>query len=252
MKLKNFKDEDLDDPKDIVENLIKERKKLLSGFGGNSSVNKELLKDAIIPTHYAISLSGEPTLYPKIGELVKYLKSMPKTKSIFIVSNAQEVDIYKKFLENKDLLPTQFYVSLDAPNKEIFKKVNRSVYKDGWERLLKSLEIFSQFKTRKVIRFTLIKDLNDKDEFLSSYRNLIEISKTDFIEIKAYMHIGMSQKRLKKENMPTHNYIKKFAEKLDSILENYEIIDEMEASRIVLLRRKDSPYKEQIEKFENE
>ena len=39
------------------------KKKLLSGFGGFSKVSKAKLKEAEIPSHVAISLSGEPTIY---------------------------------------------------------------------------------------------------------------------------------------------------------------------------------------------
>lgn len=35
----------------------------------------------------------------------------------------------------RNMVPvTQFYVSIDAPNKEILKKIDRPLFKDYWER----------------------------------------------------------------------------------------------------------------------
>jgi len=252
MKLEDLNSEKLDEPEELMKGILKEREKLLSGFGGNEKVSKELLEEAFNPTHFAISLSGEPTLYPKLLELIAYLKSLPNTKSIFLVSNAQEENMFERFLKELDKLPTQFYVSLDAPNEEVFKRVNVPIYQDGWARLLRNLKRFSKFNTRKVIRFTLIKGLNDSLEYLKSYKKLIELSKTDFIEVKAYMHLGMSQKRLKKENMPTHEEVGIFAREFEKVLGNYTLVDEMPESRIYLLRRNDSPYQPNISPFENE
>lgn len=242
MKIANVEEKEVDNPEEIYRNLLEERKKLLSGFWGNEEVSKELLKDSIEPRHYAISLSGEPTLYPKLGELIKFLKSFEKTGSVFLVTNGQEEEFFEECLNNPEFLPTQFYVSLSSPNEEIFKEINRSVHKEGWKKFLQNIERFSKFDTRKVLRFTIIKGINDKDEHIKDYRELIKMSNADFIEVKAYMHLGESQKRLSKENMPDYEYIEEFSNKLLEDLENYEIVDGMWTSRICLLKRKDSKY----------
>lgn len=252
MKNKEFKENQIDSPEEIVENLKKERTKLLLGFKGNDKVNHEILNDSYDPTHYAISLSGEPTLYPKLGEIVKYLKTLKRTKTIFIVSNGLEEDYYNKALKDEKILPTQFYISLEAPNENIFKKVNRSTYENGWEKFEKNLKTFSQFKTRKVVRMTIIKGVNDKDEYLEDYKKIILNSNTDFVEIKAYMHLGQSQDRLEKKAMPTHQEVLEFAHKVNKKLQIYNFEDEMENSRICLLRKKESPYQKFITPFENE
>ncbi len=234
--------EKVDEPEMIVKNLLEKRKKLLTGFKGNKEVILEKLDESYSqdPVHYAISLSGEPTLYPKLNELVKYLKSLPRTETIFIVTNAQEPEFFINL--DSESLPTQLYISLDAPNEELYKKINCPLYSDGWERLNKSLFLASNLPTRKVIRFTQIKGLNDKDKFLKDYSRLFELYKADFIEVKAYMHIGLSQKRHSKEQMPEFEEVKEFALKLCKENPNYELVDEMKDSRIVLLKRKDSLY----------
>lgn len=251
MKNLEIKESEVDSPKDIIDNLIIKRQKLISGFGGHNDLNEEKFKDAQNPSHFSISLSGEPTMYPKLHEMIRYLKSLPKTKSIFIVSNGQEPEYFKHLITNSCDAPTQLYISIDAHNKEIFDKVNKSLYKDGWERLNQSLEHLSQIDTRTVLRMTQIKGLNDLDEYLEGYSEIFEKSCPDIIEVKSYMHIGLSQNRHTKKQMAYMPEVREFAKLLAETNGNYEIVAEMEQSKIVLLMRKNSKYKLDIEKFEN-
>ena len=248
----DMREEEVDSPEEIIEGVVKERKKLISGFGGNKKANKRAYKEAYerFPSHWAISLSGEPTIYPKLGELIKLLKENEEVRSVFVVSNGQEPEVFEKWMEN-NTLPTQLYISIDAPNKELFDKINRSVNKDGWERLMKTItKILPKLKCRRVLRYTMIKGLNDKDEHIEEYAKIFEESKADFLEIKAYMFIGQSRKRLKEGNVPTHEEVKEFSLKLLKFLPNYELRNEDKSSRIILLKRKDSPFKDQILKPE--
>ena len=66
------------------------------------------------------------------------------------------------------------------------------------------------------------------------------------VEVKAYMHIGYSQKRLPKKAMPTHDQVRKFAESLAKEL-GWRVLDEQAESRVVLLAKKD--FKQRIMKF---
>ena len=254
MKNIRMRKEEVDPPQKIIEEVVKQRKRLLSGIGGAYDVNLKLWKESfeLFPSHWAISLSGEPTLYPLLPELVKELKKRKEVKSIFIVTNGQEPRMLEK-LWKENALPHQLYISLDAPNKTLFKKINRPPYKDGWERLSKTLSLVAKIPTRRVIRFTVIKGLNDDEKYLPAYAKLFEKSKADFIEVKAYMWLGYSRKRLKIENMPRHHEIKKLSENLLKFLPNYEYMDEQEESRIVVLKRKDSKFERWIifENFRN-
>ena len=36
-------------------------------------------------------------------------------------------------------MPTQLYISLDAPNKELWKQIDKSCVTDGWEKLMETL-----------------------------------------------------------------------------------------------------------------
>jgi tRNA wybutosine-synthesizing protein 1 len=232
MKILEMEDGGVNSPEEIFKNLSNLRKKLLSGFLGNSLVNKDKFFEGNVPNHFAISLSGEPMLYPKLPDLVKFLRNLPKTKSIFVVSNGQEPEMAEK-LQKKDALPTQLYLSMNAPDELLFDKINKPRHKDGWERHLKSLEILSKLKTRRVSRLTMIKGLNTNS--FKNYSELIKMANPHFVEVKAYMFLGYSRRRLEMKNMPSHQEVSGYGEKLLNYLPNFQKISERVASRIVLL-----------------
>ena len=69
---------------------------------------------------------------------------------------------------------------------------------------------------------------------IKEYSELIKMSSADFVEAKAYMHVGSSRERLKTTNMPSFKEIKKFSSELALEL-GWEIINEHEPSRVCLL-----------------
>ncbi|MEM5815606.1 MAG: radical SAM protein, partial [Candidatus Aenigmatarchaeota archaeon] len=167
--------------------------------------------------------------------MIRYLKSLRLTKSIFLVTNGQEPEMLER-LEKENSLPTQLYLSMNAGNYETFKKVNVPLLKDSWERFNKSLELISRISTRTVIRITLIKGINDNFEEIKGFAELIKKANPHFVEIKSYMHVGYSKSKLKEENMVTLEEIKKWMNKLKENLEEFEYMDEDESARIVILK----------------
>ncbi|MBR9691716.1 4-demethylwyosine synthase TYW1, partial [Candidatus Woesearchaeota archaeon] len=149
----------------------------------------------------------------------------------YVVSNG----LMPEALEKLNPLPTNLYLSIDAPNKSLFEKIDKPTIKNAWEKLNKSLEILSKLKTTTVLRITLIKSLNMvKPE---QYAKAIKKAQPDFVEVKAYMWVGYSQQRLDIKNMPRHNEVKSFAKKILKHLENYKLKDEKKESRVVLLEK---------------
>jgi tRNA wybutosine-synthesizing protein 1 len=57
-----------------------------------------------------------------------------------------------------------------------------------------------------------------------------------FVEVKGYMYLGYSRKRLVRENMPEYEQVRSFAEKIASACD-YRIKDENILSRVVCLER---------------
>jgi tRNA wybutosine-synthesizing protein 1 len=234
--------EPFDSPDEIIEGIVKERKKLLTGFGGNEKVERKKYEEAIEPNHWAISLSGEAALYPHLPELIRKIKERKETRTVFFVTNGQEPEMIQRLIDEKSE-PTQIYMSLLAPNKELYKKICLPFYEDGWERLMESFKVWKKMETRKVLRITHIKKMNENAK---EFSEIIENSGADFVEIKAYMYLGYSRNRLKKENMPSHEEVKEFTNEILKYLKNYEWKDEDEKSRIVLLQNKNTKFTTKI------
>lgn len=225
----------VDEPDVIVNNLIKERERLLSGFYGNQKNDKKKLDESLLPTHYAISLSGEPTMYPKLPQLIKYLKSLKATRSIFLVTNGQEPAMLRR-LDDEDALPTQLYLSTNATNRKMFHLINRPRHKDAWERWCESLEFLANARTRTVLRVTMIRGYNEEVSNAEDFAQIVPRANPHFVEIKSYMHIGMSVQRLEKNNMLEMSEIRTFVDYLVNKLPSFFIMDESEISRIVVLQ----------------
>ncbi len=227
--------DEVDDPISIMDGLMRERSRLMSGYPGMPGVDFRKLEESREPTHYAISLSGEPTLYPRLPELIKYLKSLPSTRSIYIVSNGLQPDMIKRMMD-EDALPTQLYISMSAPNEEVMRRVDKPLYPDAWKRYMRTLELLSEADTRTVIRMTMIKDVNALDEYVPEYVELLEIANPHFIEVKSYMHLGYSTKRLRKSNMMSIEEIRRYARKILRKLDGFRYMDDYPPSRIAVLQ----------------
>ena len=234
----------IDSPKEIIDGCIKAQRKLLQGFKKIPNAPKKQLSKANMkkweeaqePMQFAISLSGEPTVYEKIGDLIEELRKRGKTS--FLVSNGLYPEKLKE-IEKKNQLPTQLYISVNTSNKRMYKKFHRSCKKNAWEKLNETLEFLPELKgkTRTVFRMNLVKDLNMIEP--ENYAKLIKKSKPMFVEIKGFMSVGFARQRLGYDKMPTHEEMKDFSKKLvkelNSIGENYKILGEKIESRVLVL-----------------
>ncbi|HKU50192.1 MAG TPA: 4-demethylwyosine synthase TYW1 [Nitrososphaera sp.] len=238
----------VDEPDVIVEQLLAERKKLINGFYGHAKNDKQKLDESLLPAHYAISLSGEPTMYPKLPKLIKYLKSLRATKSIFLVTNGQEPDMLRR-LEAEDALPTQIYLSTNASNKRMFYQINRPRHKDAWERWWDSLRFLAGVNTRTVLRMTLIRGYNDDKNFVGEFARMMEQGNPHFIELKSYMHIGMSNQRLEQNDMLEMDEVREFSTQLCGAMPFFAVMDESEISRIVVLKNNARPIDRWIREY---
>jgi len=229
---KEWKEEwKVDDPEFVYNESVKSHHKLLKGFGGNTNPNptKTPYEESKSIKHVALSLIGESILYPKINELIYEFNK--RKISTFVVTNAQ----YPNLIKN--LKPvTQLYISLDAPNSELLKKLDKPIFEDYWQRLNESLESLSKKKHRTCIRLTLIKNFNILSP--DAYAKLIKKGNPDFVEVKAYMSIGASLKNFKFENMPNSKEVMDFTKELVKFLPDYEIVSEHYESRVVMLAKK--------------
>ncbi|CAE5964196.1 unnamed protein product [Arabidopsis arenosa] len=220
----------MDEPSVIVKGALDLHTKMIKQMKGVPGVTPEKLQEGLNPRHCALSLVGEPIMYPEINALVDELHG--RRISTFLVTNAQ---FPEKILMMKPI--TQLYVSVDAATKESLKAIDRPLFADFWERFIDSLKALQEKQQRTVYRLTLVKGWNTEE--LDAYFNLFSIGKPDFIEIKGVTYCGSSAtSKLTMENVPWHTDVKAFSEALSLKSDGeYEVACEHAHSCCVLLGR---------------
>ncbi|XP_047329188.1 S-adenosyl-L-methionine-dependent tRNA 4-demethylwyosine synthase [Impatiens glandulifera] len=222
----------MDDPLDIVNSAIELHRKMIRQMKGVPGVEPERLSEGLSPRHCALSLVGEPIMYPEINALVDELHR--KRISTFLVTNAQFPDKIKM------LKPiTQLYVSVDAATKDELKAIDRPLFGDFWERFIDSLTSLREKQQRTVYRLTLVKGWNTEE--IDAYSSLFSLGNPDFVEIKGVTYCGSTAtSKLTMENVPWHEDVRAFSEAL-ALKSNgeYEVACEHVHSCCILLAKVD-------------
>jgi len=223
-----------DEPELIVDEALNAQRRILSGYKAHPRLNKNRYEEAKFPAHAAISLAGEPTLYPKIGKLIGEFRRRGLTT--FLVTNGTCPDM----LANLEVEPSQLYVSVCASTEEMFARTCRPNILGAWGKLQQTLSLLKSFSCPTVMRLTLARGVNLFDP--EGYGKLVTRAEPTYVEPKAYVYVGMSRLRLNYENMPTHGEVSHFADVLSKAT-GYKMIDESLPSRVVLLSRSNKPKK---------
>ena len=222
----DFEVKDWSEPKEMLDALIAHQRKLITGFKGDPRCSPEMFEEACNPNQVAISLAGEPITYPYLSEFIEECHRRGMTT--FMVTNGT----YPERLESLDTLPMQLYVTVAAPNEDVYRSVCRPKVSDGWEKIMKTLEMMPSLETRTVIRHTLVKDVNLG--WIDDYARLDRMADPDLVEPKGYVFVGGSRKRLSMACMPSFEEIKDFSRQLGDRI-GMELIKERADSRVVLL-----------------
>lgn len=226
---------EVDQPEYILENALKGHYSKIKQMRGVPGVVMERFAKAFQVRHCALSLVGEPIMYPYINKFVELLHE--KGISSFLVCNAQ----HPEALENIGKV-TQLYVSIDASTKQELKKVDRPLYKDFWERMLTCLDTLrtTQSHQRTVFRLTLVKGFNMGD--ISSYADLVQRGQPSFIEVKGATFAGSSDGNgnpLTMQNIPFYEectkFVKEFAAELQRRGLSYDVAAEHAHSNCILI-----------------
>jgi len=221
------------EPREIMDEAIEAQRKALNGFPGNEKADLKKWKEAQAPKHVALSLSGETTLYPKLGELIKEIHMRGMTS--FIVSNGIHPEAIEE-LEKEEALPTQLYFSLVAWDEESYKRICRPLKEGTWKRFLESMKLMKKLKgkTRTVLRMTLIAGMNDAEP--REYAKIIKLAEPDYVEVKGYMALGGSRDKIGVKGMKKMEEIREYAEGIAEEA-GYLVSAEHVPSRVVLLCR---------------
>ncbi|MCI0496910.1 MAG: 4-demethylwyosine synthase TYW1 [Thermoplasmata archaeon] len=212
----------------LLEGAIDTQRRLVSGYRGVETVDDGMWHEARDPDQMAISLAGEPTMYPLLGDLVAAARERGITT--FLVSNGTLPDR----LAAIDPLPTQVYVSVDAPNREVFSRLCRPSSDALWGRLQDGLGVLHDLDTRTVIRHTLVNGYNMVD--VDGYARQVSLAEPDYVEAKGYVFVGHSRQVLSIDCMPSIDQVREFAEALAGGT-GYVVTAEKADSRVVLLTK---------------
>ncbi|XP_028276325.1 S-adenosyl-L-methionine-dependent tRNA 4-demethylwyosine synthase TYW1 [Parambassis ranga] len=217
----------MDPAEKILQDAVEKHQNMIRQFRGVPGVKPDRYEEGLVVKHCALSLVGEPIMYPEINAFIRLLHS--QRISSFLVTNAQFPQ------EIRSLVPvTQLYVSVDASTKDSLKKIDRPLFKDFWPRFLDSLKALGEKRQRTVYRLTLVKAWNVEE--MQSYSELIALGQPDFIEVKGVTYCGESSaSSLTMANVPWHQEVVAFVQQLADMLPQYEIACEHEHSNCLLI-----------------
>jgi len=228
----------VDEPLMLVEGAIEQHKLLIKSARGIPGVQADRFKEAQTIKHCALSLVGEPILYPHINPFIDLLHE--RHISTFMVTNAQFPD------QLEALRPvTQLYLSIDAATKESLKAIDRPLFTDFWERFLTCIDRLKVKGQRTVFRLTLVKQHNMEE--VRNYAELILRGVPDLIEVKGVTFCGdSSTSTLTIQNTPFHQEVVAFCQAvcdeanklLDPSEAQYALACEHEHSLCVLIANK--------------
>lgn len=120
-----------------------------------------------------ITCNGEPTLYPKLNELIDELNKIKKEAKILILSNGST--IYKEEVFSALLKIDIVKLSLDCVSESCFKKLDRQDKSVEIDKIVPSMIEFSKkMENDFVLEILFVKDLNDKENELELLYDAIQ------------------------------------------------------------------------------
>jgi wyosine [tRNA(Phe)-imidazoG37] synthetase (radical SAM superfamily) len=120
-----------------------------------------------------ITCNGEPTLYPKLNDLIDEINKIKGETKTLILSNGST--IYKKDIFDALLKIDIVKLSLDCVSEKCFKKLDRQNKSVEIEKIIPSMIEFSQKTTKDfVLEILFVKDVNDKDEEIELLFNAVK------------------------------------------------------------------------------
>ena len=185
-------------PEALLAALPRLQKQALAGY--KVHVAPERFDEGADPRHVAVSLAGEPTLYSQLPRFLDLCTDAGMTT--FLVTNGTRPWVVARLPAVPDLRLARRAGRGDVPPPSAAPRTPRA-----WELVRESLALLGS--RRSAIRTTLVAGLNDHDP--AGYGALVADSAPTFVEVKGYMHLGYSRKRLTAAHMPSHERVRAFA-----------------------------------------
>jgi len=131
--------------------------------------------------YITFSGSGEPTLNIRIGDIIEKIKKItPIPVAVLTNGTLLYSPRLQEELQHADLI----IPSLDAPDEETFKKINRPYPSLTLDKVIGGLQSFSQkFKGKIWLEIMLVKKINDSPEQIEKMAQIINEIKLDKIQL---------------------------------------------------------------------
>ncbi len=120
-----------------------------------------------------LTANGEPTLYPKLDELIQSINQIKKSTQTLILTNSATLVDEKVFQSLLQL--DQVKLSLDAISPEIFKKIDRP-HKDIdiTQLTAKVIEFSKIYQGKLFIEILFVHELNDTEEEIQKLNDVLQ------------------------------------------------------------------------------
>lgn len=187
-----------------------------------------------------LTANGEPTLYPKLDELIDSIDSIKQNTQTLILTNS--ANLVNKDVFNSLLKLDQVKLSLDAVSDDIFKKIDRPHSSIDIDDVVKRVIEFSKvYKGKLFIEILFVHGLNDSaDEVKKLNDILLKLENIERIDLgsidrpPAYPVVGISYKELHDislmfdASLPIHIASRIHAEPNNSYYSDEEILNTLD------------------------
>ena len=187
-----------------------------------------------------LTANGEPTLYPKLNELIDKIDQIKgQTETLILTNSANLVD---KSTFNSLLKLDQVKLSLDAVSDDIFKKIDRPHTNIHIDKVVNKVIDFSKVYTGKLfIEILFVHGLNDSANEVKKLNDVLlkldTVHRVDLGSIDrppAYPVVGISYKELHEislifqSSLPIHIASRMHAEPNNSYYSEEEIVNTLD------------------------
>ena len=159
-----------------------------------------------------ITANGEPTLYPRLGELVDRLNALKGEKKLLILSNASTISDtgVQDTLKKIDIVK----LSLDCATPHCFKKIDRPHRSVDIAKIVEGMEAFrKRYDKRLIIEILVVAGINDTPEEMEAIREVLDRVRPDRVDLgtidrpPAYRVEGVSTEKLEalRHHLGNHN-----------------------------------------------
>jgi len=133
--------------------------------------------------------AGEPTLYSELGSIIAALKARHPEIPVGVLTNGS---LLWDSTVRADLGLADFVIpSLDAPNEELFRTINRPHKELKWDQYLDGLRRFiEEYRGDFRLEILFVKGVNDSDKVISEFRNLLQWLNPKIVEINTISRPG--------------------------------------------------------------